>query len=70
MTLLRAGRITEVAAVYRDTRHDPDHVNCLHLSGLITVENADPKVGTALIRPARICVARLDPAGSDLCRTP
>ena len=53
MTLHRAGRVAEAAALYRAILHDePDHADSLHLLGLITVEHDDPTKGMALIRRA------------------
>ena len=53
LTLHQAGRTAEAAALYRVILgHDPDHADSLHLLGLITVEQADPMAGIALIRRA------------------
>ena len=53
MTLHQAGRTGEAATLYRTILHrDPNHAGSLHLLGLITVEQADPNAGIALIRRA------------------
>jgi protein O-GlcNAc transferase len=53
MTLHRAGRIGEAAAVYRTILdREPDHAGSLHLLGLIAADHADPEAGVALIRRA------------------
>ncbi|MEA2773661.1 MAG: hypothetical protein QOD93_6623 [Acetobacteraceae bacterium] len=53
MTLHQAGRTGEAAVLYRTILgRDPNHAESLHLLGLITVEQADPEAGMALIRRA------------------
>ena len=53
MTLHRAGRTGEAAALYRAILGaDPNHADSLHLLGLITVEQVDPQAGIKLIHRA------------------
>jgi protein O-GlcNAc transferase len=53
MALHQAGRFGEAAAQYRIILdRDPDHADSLHLLGLITAEQDDPRAGIVLIRRA------------------
>jgi protein O-GlcNAc transferase len=53
MTLHRAGRLREAAALYRaNLARDQDDADSLHLLGLITAEQVSPQAGIALIRRA------------------
>src|SRR4051794_37706210 len=53
MTLHQAGRFAEAARLYRAIlARDHDHVDSLHLLGLVTAEQGNPEAGIALIRRA------------------
>ena len=47
MALHQCGRMAEAAALYRTILgRDPDHADSLHLLGLITAEQGDPRPGS------------------------
>jgi len=53
LALREAGQIADAAARCRAILgRDPNHVDSLHLLGLITAEHSDPEAGIALIRQA------------------
>ena len=66
LTLLRAGRFAEAAAVCRsDLDADPNDADSLHWLGLIAIEQSDPHGGIRLIRQAMA----LDPNRAAHCNS-
>ncbi len=53
MTLHQAGQLTAAAVLYRRIlEQEPEHVESLHLLGLLTAEQTNPEAGISLIRRA------------------